>query len=264
MRYSCNLGIGSSNLVWKVITGLQVISGNLYCFSPNVSSSHLPNKRFLFHVCITTIPLCRRHFIVSSTSQECFFVALSPSRHWTRFPSFPESARTTALSPFHNVRAVAHEFKFEWPFEVPHALFDRELGASWTNITFVNNCEFIVWPGIWGTSNFSTTAFELTKGNSISFEAPSGWTTGRIKGRTCCNFDVSGNGSCTTGDCDTGTTGDCGTGEVECNGNFYKLPPATIAESGLNQFQGQDIYDVSLVDGYNLPMLIEPTGGLGS
>ncbi|GKD94811.1 hypothetical protein Tco_1374648, partial [Tanacetum coccineum] len=54
---------------------------------------------------------------------------LSPSRHWTRFPSFPESARTAALSPFHNVCAVAHEFKFEWPFEVPHALFDRERGG---------------------------------------------------------------------------------------------------------------------------------------
>ncbi|PWA41929.1 Apple-like protein [Artemisia annua] len=41
-----------------------------------------------------------------------------------------------------------------------------------------------------------------------------------------CNFDVSGNGSC--------TSGDCGTGEVECNGNLYR-PPATIAEfsSGL-------------------------------
>ncbi|KAI3478628.1 hypothetical protein L1887_59392 [Cichorium endivia] len=56
---------------------------------------------------------------------------LSPSRHWTRFPSFPESARTAALSPFHNVRAVAHEFKFECPFEVPHALFfDRERGGQ--------------------------------------------------------------------------------------------------------------------------------------
>nr|GEX49701.1 hypothetical protein [Tanacetum cinerariifolium] len=55
---------------------------------------------------------------------------LSPSRHWTRFPSFSESARTAALSPFRNVRAVAHEFKFEWPFEVPHALFDRERGGQ--------------------------------------------------------------------------------------------------------------------------------------
>ena len=55
---------------------------------------------------------------------------LSPSRHWTRFPSFPESARTAALPPFHNVRAVAHEFKFECPFEVPHALFDRERGGQ--------------------------------------------------------------------------------------------------------------------------------------
>ncbi|GKD76706.1 hypothetical protein Tco_1339327, partial [Tanacetum coccineum] len=28
MRYSCNLGIGLNNLLWKVITRLQVISGN--------------------------------------------------------------------------------------------------------------------------------------------------------------------------------------------------------------------------------------------
>ncbi|GJY98551.1 hypothetical protein Tco_0515461 [Tanacetum coccineum] len=28
MRYSCNPGIGSNNLLWKVITRLQVISGN--------------------------------------------------------------------------------------------------------------------------------------------------------------------------------------------------------------------------------------------
>ncbi|GJZ68737.1 G-type lectin S-receptor-like serine/threonine-protein kinase [Tanacetum coccineum] len=128
-------------------------------------------------------------------------------------------------------------------------------GASGTNITFVNNYEFTVWPRIWGgASQFSTTGFELKKGNSISFEAPSRWTTGRIWGKTGCNFDVSGNGSC--------TTGYCGTGEVECNGNLYKLPPATIVEFGLNQ--GQDFYDVSLVDGYNLPMLIKPTGGSGS
>nr|GEW09674.1 G-type lectin S-receptor-like serine/threonine-protein kinase At1g67520 [Tanacetum cinerariifolium] len=147
----------------------------------------------------------------------------------------------------------------EW-IEITDICFNRSShlvwGASGTNITFVNNCEFTVWPGIWGSaSQFSTTGFELKKGNSISFEAPSGWTTGRIWGRTGCNFDVSGNGSCTSGDCDTG--------EVECNGSL-NVPPATIAEFSLNQLQGQDFYDVSLVDGYNLPMLIEPTGGSGS
>lgn len=49
---------------------------------------------------------------------------LSPSRHLSLFLSFPESARTAALSLFHNVREVAHESKFECPFEeAPHALF---------------------------------------------------------------------------------------------------------------------------------------------
>ncbi|GJW52372.1 hypothetical protein Tco_0093723 [Tanacetum coccineum] len=59
---------------------------------------------------------------------------LSPSRHWTRFPSFPESARTAALSPFHNVRAVAHESVL-MAFEVPLALLIRsgvgQLPSCW-------------------------------------------------------------------------------------------------------------------------------------
>ncbi|GFS28442.1 hypothetical protein Acr_00g0003880 [Actinidia rufa] len=54
----------------------------------------------------------------------------SPSRHWSIFPSFPESTRTAALSPLNNVREVAHESKCECPFEVPHALFDQERGGQ--------------------------------------------------------------------------------------------------------------------------------------
>ncbi|GJS75313.1 G-type lectin S-receptor-like serine/threonine-protein kinase [Tanacetum coccineum] len=128
--------------------------------------------------------------------------------------------------------------------------------ASGTNITFANNCEFTVWPGIWSIPNFSTTGFEFPKGTSVSFEAPSGWG-GRIWGRTGCNFDVSGNGSCTTGECDSG--------EVECNGNIFNNEVATTqAVISLNVSQGIDWYEVSLDYGYNLPMLIEPTGGSSS
>ncbi|GKB99725.1 hypothetical protein Tco_0985862 [Tanacetum coccineum] len=55
---------------------------------------------------------------------------LSPSRHSTRFLSFSKSARATTLSPFYNVRAVAHEFKFECPFKVSQALFYRKRGGQ--------------------------------------------------------------------------------------------------------------------------------------
>lgn len=74
-----------------------------------------------------------------------------------------------------------------------------------------------------------------------------GWS-GRFWGRTGCNFDPSGQGSC--------TTGDCGSGQIECNGAGAN-PPATLAEFTLGSDSAtQDFYDVSLVDGYNLPMVV--------
>uniref|UniRef100_A0A2N9I3C5 Thaumatin-like protein n=2 Tax=Fagus sylvatica TaxID=28930 RepID=A0A2N9I3C5_FAGSY len=126
------------------------------------------------------------------------------------------------------------------------------LGATFT---FVNRCENTVWPGILanaGTPRLDSTGFELPKDTSRSFQAPTGWS-GRFWARTGCNFDGSGAGSC--------LTGDCGSGQVECNG-FGAAPPATLAEFTLGS-GGQDFYDVSLVDGYNLPMIVEGSGGSG-
>ncbi|KAI4342118.1 hypothetical protein MLD38_026775 [Melastoma candidum] len=47
-----------------------------------------------------------------------------------------------------------------------------------------------------------------------------------------------------------------------CNG-LGATPPATIAEFTLGNGGGQDFYDVNLVDGYNVAMLIEVSGGSG-
>ncbi|RID77323.1 hypothetical protein BRARA_A00247 [Brassica rapa] len=41
----------------------------------------------------------------------------------------------------------------------------------------------------------------------------------------------------------------------------YTVWPATLAEFTLNGAGGLDFYDVSLVDGYNIPMAIVPQGG---
>ncbi|KAJ9537847.1 hypothetical protein OSB04_030580 [Centaurea solstitialis] len=122
-------------------------------------------------------------------------------------------------------------------------------GASPATITVVNDCGFTVWPGI--SPHPITTGFELKEGNSQSFQTPVGWS-GRVWGRTRCTFNGSGNGSC--------ATGDCGTGEVECNGSA-NTGPTTLAEFTFNYI---DFYDVSIVDGYNLPMIVEATGGTGS
>ncbi|KAG5123626.1 hypothetical protein JHK82_030363 [Glycine max] len=125
--------------------------------------------------------------------------------------------------------------------------------VSGATFTFVNKCDHTVWPGILGAPQLGSTGFELAKGGSKSFQAPTGWS-GRFWGRTGCQFDGSGKGTC--------VTADCGSGEVNCNGAGAS-PPATLAEFTLGN-GSMDYYDVSLVDGYNLPMMVVARGGSGS
>ncbi|XP_020093757.1 thaumatin-like protein 1b isoform X1 [Ananas comosus] len=130
-----------------------------------------------------------------------------------------------------------------------------------TTFTFVNRCGGTVWPGVLsnsGSPQLESTGFELASGASRTFVAPTGWS-GRFWARTGCNFDASDRGSC--------ATGDCGSGQLQCNG-AGAAPPATLAEftlssSASSSSAAQDFYDVSLVDGYNLPMTIEANGGTG-
>ncbi|QDS74096.1 hypothetical protein FKW77_009650 [Venturia effusa] len=115
-----------------------------------------------------------------------------------------------------------------------------------------NNCRDTVWPGLF-TSNGSgpeSTGFELSAGSSRNLSVLSDWN-GRIWGRTNCTFNGDRVGSCGTGAC--GTSLECSaTGET-----------ATLAEFNLQAHANQSFYDISLVDGYNLPMAIQiiPTNG---
>ncbi|KAK6120512.1 hypothetical protein DH2020_045742 [Rehmannia glutinosa] len=127
---------------------------------------------------------------------------------------------------------------------------------SAATFTFVNKCEFTVWPGILsnaGIAPLPTTGFVLQTGESKTINAPTSWG-GRFWGRTHCTEDSTGKFSC--------VTGDCGSGKLECAGGGA-APPATLAEFTLDGDAGKDFYDVSLVDGYNLPMLVVPQGGSG-
>ncbi|KAF7126259.1 hypothetical protein RHSIM_Rhsim11G0191000 [Rhododendron simsii] len=131
----------------------------------------------------------------------------------------------------------------------------NELGVLGATFSFYNKCDYTVWPGILanaGSPSLDSTGFELPTDSSRTFQAPTGWS-GRFWARTGCNFDGSESTSC--------STGDCGSGEVECNG-AGAAPPATLAEFTLGT-GGQDFYDVSLVDGYNVPMIVEASGGSG-
>ncbi|KDP36909.1 hypothetical protein JCGZ_08200 [Jatropha curcas] len=130
-------------------------------------------------------------------------------------------------------------------------------GISGATFTLINRCGYTVWPGILsnaGSSPLETTGFQLPPGGSRSFQSPPNWS-GRFWGRTGCTFDpATGQGSC--------LTADCASNQIECNGRNAK-PPATLAEFTIGSGT-QDFYDVSLVDGYNLPMVVEPNRGSGN
>ncbi|KAJ6769544.1 hypothetical protein OIU79_020401 [Salix purpurea] len=124
-------------------------------------------------------------------------------------------------------------------------------GVVSTTFTITNSRSYTVWPGVSsaGGSAFSTTGFSLEKNELKILKAPVSWS-GRFWGRTYCTEDSSGNFSC--------ITGDCGSGKLECSGSFG-APPATWAAITLG-LNGLDYYDVSVVDGFNLPLLVVPSG----
>jgi len=126
-------------------------------------------------------------------------------------------------------------------------------GTKWSEsarvFTIINSCDQTIWPAITPGENFNGGGFELKPGQSIVFHAPVGWS-GRIWGRTGCKFDSTGTGTCETGSC--GST-------LKCSASGK--PPASLAEFTLAAL---DFYDVSLVDGFNLPMSVTPMNGKGN
>ncbi|KAL8138316.1 hypothetical protein V2J09_004317 [Rumex salicifolius] len=117
--------------------------------------------------------------------------------------------------------------------------------------TIVNGCKETIWPAIFPGDSFGGGGFRLKEGQSRVFTAPVGWS-GRIWARTGCDFDGSGNGTCETGRCGT---------ELQCKGSGE--PPATLAELTLGTTTS-DFYDVSLVDGFNVPVTVTPLKGQGN
>lgn len=127
--------------------------------------------------------------------------------------------------------------------------------CSCCSFTISNDCAHTIWPATQagaGTPQLPTTGFQLDSGQSVWIPATPGWS-GRIWGRTGCNFDGGEAGSCLTGDCG---------GRLECAG-VGALPPATLFEITMGKGTDRDFYDVSLVDGYNLPVYAAPRGTAG-
>ncbi|KAI9101418.1 hypothetical protein K1719_023900 [Acacia pycnantha] len=107
-----------------------------------------------------------------------------------------------------------------------------------------NKCPYTVWAAAVPTGG----GRRLKSGETWTINVASGTKEARIWARTNCNFDGSGRGHCQTGDCG---------GLLQCKA--YGTPPNTLAEFALNQYMNRDFIDISLVDGFNVPMDFSPT-----
>lgn len=140
------------------------------------------------------------------------------------------------------------------------SLFIPAMGRTFT---VTNHCPFTIWPAIFTDLNVGTatpsqpTGWVAPASSSVSFSVPDNWQAGRIWGRRDCDFGTnSGPTSCLDGGCNGGLLCDPHTGTG--------VPPATLAEFTLSADPTvADYYDISLVDGYNLPMSITNNAGCG-
>lgn len=144
----------------------------------------------------------------------------------TATPNEPQAADSTTL---------------DIPNQQIHA---RDVNIPHT-VGITNNCSFPIWIGVLGNPNYPLPfngGWRMNASESVDLELGQGWS-GRFWGRTNCNSQ----GWCQTGDCG---------GKIECAGAGGN-PPASLAEFSFDT-PGGDYYDISLVDGYNLPMGIIP------
>ncbi|XP_058225225.1 pathogenesis-related thaumatin-like protein 3.5 [Rhododendron vialii] len=128
------------------------------------------------------------------------------------------------------------------------------LGGDATVFTLQNRCTTKIWPGIAGPPvkpELMDNGVALSPSQTINISAPAGWS-GDVWARTGCSFDKAGGVNCTSGNCD---------GSIEECGSIYSLPLATFANFLLDdQF---DSYAINLVEGFNIPISIVPSGGSG-
>jgi hypothetical protein len=141
-------------------------------------------------------------------------------------------------------------------------------GAGKTRtITIVNNCKQNIWWASFGDAKAGG-GFFASPGGGGDILAPGGRTTitvtleketpsspetiwhGRFWPRTGCNFNKDGIGMCETGRCQD---------RLKCVGaGFTGVPPASLIEATFNEAV-YDTYDLSYVDGTNVPVQIKPT-----
>lgn len=158
---------------------------------------------------------------------------------------------------------------------------DSGVPPGWRAFTFVNDCPETVWVGVLGNIVTPITTCQtdadcgpqqacnpgphqcawaapggggwmLDATMSMTVPVPPSWG-GRFWPRTgCAGFNSKGMPACATGDCG---------GTLQCGVGVGGTPPATLAEFTVTPAPANDFYDVSNVDGSNVPISIVPTAG---
>jgi len=140
--------------------------------------------------------------------------------------------------------------------------------ATTHKFTFKNSCDETIWVGSFGqngTPAIENGGWEMPRGGDPVVVEVSVGNSGRIWPRTGCTFGADGN--CPDGSGNCCTTGGC----LEADNKTFGLecaqtgvPPATLLEWTLDAPSGNgpiDYYDMSLVDGWSVPVAMRPVKG---
>ncbi|KAF8260802.1 thaumatin [Lactarius quietus] len=119
--------------------------------------------------------------------------------------------------------------------------------------SIANNCPYNIWSQLFTYSNTAPNhpaGWLASPSSNVSFTVPDDWV-GSIWGRRYCDFTSNpGPDSCLDGGCPGG---------LICTGQGQS--PVTIAQFALSMTTDSDTiadqYDISLIDGFNLPMRID-------
>lgn len=117
-------------------------------------------------------------------------------------------------------------------------------------IRFQNKCAYTIYVGIQNNPGKELPlqgGFRMDAGTIQVHQVAADWA-GRFWPRSGCSFNGEG-GHCETGDCG---------GRLHCGG-AGGTPPVSLAEITFGGAGNQAFYDVSLVDGYNIPVSLGPT-----
>ncbi len=190
----------------------------------------------------------------ATNGESMFHIALDSGNTATWSQVYPPAGTTTtnAIPPINVTRApgtvipAAHPGLCAPPNNAPGGGPGPNPPAGYRTFTFVNNMSETIWVQATTSVGYpvpATTNWEVPAGSTVTTTAiPDGWN-GRLFGETGC--DAAG-GQCQTGECST-----CAMSSAT---GFH---PVTLAEFNLID---TDYYDISLVDGFNLPLWINSYG----